>query len=476
MPGKSMIPANPSFFFKVLFACFCLGFSVPSFSQSIYFQTVFGGPDTEIGRAIREFPDGSLYLAGFRDNGPKGGYDFSLSKLDSTGNLIWTNYFGTAQDDNCLSMTKSRDGNLLLVGETQSVNNGLDGFIIKIDPAGNEIWRKFISTALNESLRSISETADSGFVMSGYQNDALGSNDSWFVKIDKTGEVVWDQAYGGSDTEYADGIEELPNGRLIATGDTKSSGNGGYDVQLFYMDDAGIPVWDMTYGDQFQNGCQGVKILSDGTFLSYGETEIFQNSPYEIYLEKIDSTGASKWRKTFGGNGTDAAFSVAELNDGSLMLTGYTNSVVSGPLSLAVAKADTGGNMIWLRSYGGPGIDIGYDIQPSSRGGFIIAGRIFEDDSDQYFVLHVNNEGLISSREDETSNHHLTVYPNPANETFSIDAIDVLNTNIYDINGRLVKTEPVQKNFSVSDFPEGVYLLEIQTRESVFRQKLIVSH
>jgi hypothetical protein len=459
----------------LLFPVF-LTFCFEGFSQSVFFEKAIGGPDAELARSVRECEDGTLMVAGSRENGPLGGYDFSLLRLDKYGNVRWTKYFGTAADDNCQYMIRCTDGNLLLCGDTYSSDNGLDGLIIKTDTAGNELWRKVIGTPVNESIKFISQTADGGFACAGYQNDAGGNNDSWFLKLDADGEVTWAQAYGGISTEYADMIRELPNGDLIATGDTRSRGAGSYDVELFLLDPDGNPRWDYTYGDIFQNGCQGVNILHDGSFLSFGETETSAASPFNFFLEKIDTTGASVWKKVFGGTGTDAIFSVVEDADGSFVFTGYTSSVNGGPLNLAVAKTNNTGDQVWLRSYGSTGIDIGYDIQPSILGGYVIAGRKADPD-DQYYVLHVDAAGLLTSIKHDLS-PLISVYPNPATSDITVIGAPASSTfTIIDETGKIVMTSDLKSTglIPLDGIATGVYTLKINSAGSTLTKKLIVN-
>ncbi len=444
-------------------------------AQPVFFEKVFGTDETEIARSVREWPDGTIMVGGIRGNGPLGGYDFALLRLDRAGELQWTKFFGTSEDDNCLYMNTCSDGNLILAGETFTSSALLDGFIIKVDTAGNELWRRMFSSPVNESIRFIIETSDKGFICAGYQNDVNGSNDCWFLRLDSLGNEVWSQTYGSWSNDYADMIRELPDGRFIATGDTKSMGNGGYDVEVFLLDEAGIPEFDLTYGDQFQNGCQGLIVLADGNFLSYGETEIYANSAFEMFLEKIDTVGNSVWRRTFGTNGADAAFSVVENPDGTFMMTGYTPGP-TGPLNLAVAKADSLGFMMWMKSYGSTGIDIGYDIQTSLDGGYLIAGRTSQS-NDQFYVLHVNELGMPSSLESFVD-AQIRIFPNPVSDILTIRSDQTLNrVSIFDSQGRILSVQTCsEKNIqmTVSELSAGTYMITAETGSQRINRKLVV--
>ncbi|MCK4234123.1 hypothetical protein KAX75_06810 [candidate division WOR-3 bacterium] len=78
--------------------------------------------------------------------------------------------------------------------------------------------------------------------------------------------------------------------------------------------------------------------------------------------------------KTYGGTGTDVGYSVVELTGGGYIIAGYTNSSGAGSNDVYLIKTDADGVVIWEKTYGGTGDDRGYSVQPTSDGGYIIAG------------------------------------------------------------------------------------------------------
>ena len=450
-------------------------------AQNIFFEKTFGTPNTDLARSVKQLPDGTIYVAGFSNSGPYGGFDVSLSRLDRFGNLQWTKYYGDSYDNNCLYMNLCSDGNLVLTGEDQGTPTGIDAFALKVDTAGNQIWREAYASPVNESSKYIEETLDGGFIMCGFRNDAFGSNDAYVIKTDASGNMQWDQAYGAMDNEYADMIRQLPEGGYLLTADTKSMGAGGYDVYVLKLDSAGNSLWDYTYGDQWQNGCQGIFVTSGGKYLSYGETEVYQFSPFQFYLELIDTNGTSIWRRTFGGSAADAAFSLVEAPDGGFMATGYSNSYNTnpGPLNLIVFKTDPAGYFQWARSYGSEGIDLGYEIIHSIDNGYLVTGKIYIENSDEYYLLHLDQEGTNSVMESAQAGDML-IYPNPARDRIIISSAVLTGPsvlNIYSANGRLA----LQKRLTNTDnqidtgqlFP-GTYIVELRSENSTCRQKLVI--
>jgi hypothetical protein len=448
-------------------------FFVPliSFSQGNYFEKVYGTAGNDFSRSVKQLNSGSIYVIGNSDSGTIGAGDISLTKLDSHGNELWTNYYGTANTENAFYLNTTTDGNLVFAAETETASNNLDVLIYKTDTSGNIIWDKSYATPVNETVKYIEQTDDGGYILCGAQNDSWGFYDILVLKLDAAGDYEWHQTLGRNDNEYSDMIHQI-NGGYILTGDTKSYGAGGYDVILYDLDPSGIEIWSQTYGDSLQNGCQGLLMTSDNKYLSYGETELFPFSAFDFYLEKIDTSGNSIWRYTYGGIYADAIFSVQEDSDGGFICTGYSNSYNGGgPLDLVILKVDQAGGFLWKQTYGGTGIDIGYElIRSVDNNGFIITGKTYTTSND-YYLLKLDNAGLLSGiTHPGEKKFVINIFPDPAaDEIFvSYDAKNcrTIEVNFYDILGKNVKKEIFQNNsnelrIDISTLEQGIYFCDL---------------
>ncbi|HMK47387.1 MAG TPA: hypothetical protein VK436_12245 [Methanocella sp.] len=87
------------------------------------------------------------------------------------------------------------------------------------------------------------------------------------------------------------------------------------------------------------------------------------------------------WNKTYGGPGDDAGLSLVPTLDNGSVITGYTRSYGNGSSDLWLVKIDADGGVRWNRTYGGPGEDVGTSIAISPAGGYIIAGYTSPNES-----------------------------------------------------------------------------------------------
>ncbi len=155
-------------------------------------------------------------------HGFAGNSDFWILKIDSVGNMQWNNCFGGDIDDIPYDIIQTSDSNYIAVGTTRSTNGNVtgnhgsyDGWIIKISNSGTLIWQKTLGGSRDEKLNSVLETNDGGYIILGttdtYNNgdvsgnhaDCSGCTDIWLVKTNSTGAKTWQVCYGQASEDYA---------------------------------------------------------------------------------------------------------------------------------------------------------------------------------------------------------------------------------------------------------------------------------
>jgi hypothetical protein len=471
----------------ILVALVLFPFFIQAQNTNTYFEKKFGTAGNDVSRSVKQLSSGSIFILGNSTSGNIGNGDISLIKLDKFGNEIWTEYYGSQQTENAFYLNTTNDGNLVFVAESETSFNDLDILIYKVDTSGNVIWNKTYATSVNESPNYIEQTMDGGYIICGYQNDTVGSNNSLVLKLDANGNYQWHQSIGEDENDISKMIHQLSNGNYILTADTRSYGAQQIDVALYELDSNGNQVWMHLHGDSLVNGCQGLIITSTNDYLSYGETEIFPNSPFDFFVEKMNANGSVLWHYTYGGMFADAAFSAVETSDGGFLVTGYSNSYNNGaPIDLVVFKIDVNGNFLWQKTYGSESIDIGYEIiKSTTSAGFIIVGYTTNsiDFTPDYYLLHINENGLVNAIDKHKQDTNFTIYPNPVSKiaTIEIDKLVVSNhlkVIVNNVIGEVVKIVDAHSNqikLDVDEMKNGIYFINlVDEKRFIATQKLII--
>jgi hypothetical protein len=138
----------------------------------------------------------------------------------------------------------------------------------------------------------------------------------------------------------------------------------------------GIPEleWSKTFGNLGDDFGESVGQTSDGGYIIAGFTESYGSGGQDVWLIKADSDGNKVWDKTFGGASADAGWSVEQTSDGGYVIVGFAESYGAGGQDVWLIKTDSDGNKVWDKTFGGASADAGWSVEQTSDGGYVIAG------------------------------------------------------------------------------------------------------
>jgi len=152
-------------------------------------------------------------------------------------------------------------------------------------------------------------------------------------------DTEWDSTFGGSDADYAKSVQQTMDGGYIIAGETLSYGAGSWDFYLVKTDALGNMEWDNTFGGSDADYAQSVQQTADGGYIAAGTTRSYGAGGCDFYLVKADASGNMTWEQTFGGSGSDNAFSVQQTTDGGYIVFGETQSYGAGANDFYLVKA-----------------------------------------------------------------------------------------------------------------------------------------
>jgi len=280
--------------------------------------------------------------------------------------------FGGSGVDMGRSVQQTTDGGYIITGYTNSYGNGGDVWLIKTDSQGNEEWNQTFGGSGVDMGRSVQQTTDGGYIITG-STGCWDNCDVLLIKTDSQGNEEWNQTFGGSGEDMGHSVKQTTDGGYIITGYTNSYGNG-VDVWLIKTNSQGQEEWNKTYGGISTDGSNSVQQTTDGGYIITGSTSSFGNGEDDVWLIKTDSQGNEEWNQTFGGSGGEGGNSAQQTTDGGYIITGRTGSFGYGDHDVLLIKTDSQGNEEWNQTFGGGDYDRGYSVEQTTDGGYIITG------------------------------------------------------------------------------------------------------
>ncbi len=301
---------------------------------------------------------------------------FSVVFAQNPGDIIWSNSYGGNDKEYGYSVNLTTDGGYIMGGYSNSFGAGdNDVYLVKTDADGDTLWTRIYGGIDTDKCKSVQQCSDGGYIIAGETNSfGAGSYDVYLIKTDANGDTLWTRTFGGTGIDRAESVKETTDGGYIVIGNTGSFGAGGKDVYLIKTDANGDTLWTKTYGATDDEEGHSVTLTTDGGYVIAGFTDSFGAGGKDMYLIKTDANGDTLWTSTNGGIDNDRGYSVQQCNDGSFIIAGDTKSSGAGSSDFYLVKTDADGETLWTRDYGGSAIDIGYSLQQTTDGGYIIAG------------------------------------------------------------------------------------------------------
>ncbi|WP_339623622.1 hypothetical protein [uncultured Winogradskyella sp.] len=267
---------------------------------------------------------------------------FGYEGADSGISVIQTNDLGYLISG-VLDVTASGgEGN---TSRTENRHAGGDYWVLKLNASGNIEWSKFFGGNLTDTPEGIIQTSDNGYIIAGGSDSAdtnisnnIGSYDFWVIRISASGDLIWETSFGGDEIDEARAIVDSGDGNFIIAGDTRShnndvsNNNGAADLWVIKISPEGQLIWEKTIGGTSFDVARAITKTQDNNFLLAGSSRSSNGNVSEnkgqndAWALKISNEGHLLWETTFGGSNIDFGYGIAELNDNSIIVVGDTSS------------------------------------------------------------------------------------------------------------------------------------------------------
>jgi len=217
---------------------------------SIQWQNRIGGDGDDFPNVVKQTTDGGYIIGSYSYSDASGDKtedasnwnDYWVIKTDASGNVVWENTIGGDGTEVLTDLLQTDAGNYLIAGysnsnisrdKTENSIGNYDYWIMELDQTGAIVWQKTIGgTRRDDAWGIVKDGAD--YLISGQSQSRIGGDkteanqgwyDYWLVKIDATGNVLWDKTLGGNLGDHLFKTFPTANGYMLA-GHSESSASG----------------------------------------------------------------------------------------------------------------------------------------------------------------------------------------------------------------------------------------------------------
>jgi hypothetical protein len=373
-------------------------------------STWFGDGVLDFGYGVSTDGGGNAFIAGRADGDLDGANELVSSdafvrKYNASGDVVWTQQFGTSAADYAHDIAVDSAGSSYLTGVTHGDLAGAsagmaDVFLRKYDSAGNDQWTRQFGSVDNDVSQGVALDSQANLFVSGHTSGDLdgvnaGGSDVFLAKYDIDGNRLWIRQFGSSVNDS--GFERVSTdgqGNVYLTGGTQgdlfTTNLGGTDAYLTKYDAGGGFVWSRQFGTPAQDHGRDVVADDFGNVYVAGNTEGDLAGPgsgsTNAFLRKYDAAGNVVWTRQFGtpeGTGVrrvavDAAGNIV-MGGGTAGSLGLPNAGNSVDFDAYLGKFDPAGNVLWFHQLGTEGSEQGWGLSVEADGAIYVGGHTTGD-------------------------------------------------------------------------------------------------
>lgn len=288
--------------------------------------------------------DGRIVLAGFTTRFGASGIDAWTLIAAPDGAMLNERAFGGAGYDRFTDAARAGDGHVFLGHSQPEGEDRRRLFAVRTDGSGAPIWERIIEGPESHAALYIEAAADAGFVVAGGLGQD-GDSDLVVLKLDSEGREQWRRTIGtpGAD-DVNHGLALLPDGRIVVVGYSQSWGARGNDILAVTLSPAGDILSRQMLGGADDDRPILVKADAHGRAWIVGYTRSAGAGGWDMFVARLDEAGNFEpGVLTLGGPGDDNGTAIHPVEDGSVLVAGYSDGFGGGGQDAFVARISASG-------------------------------------------------------------------------------------------------------------------------------------
>ena len=187
-------------------------------NASVKLNKTYDISQSDVAHTVVMASNGDIIVAG--ESGNNDARDFLVLRLDEDGNLKWQKTFDKKYEDRAYAVAVVLNGDIVVAGQTKNEEEDVhDAWVIRLDSNGNIIWQKLFGGSEEDGINSITVLSNGDIVLVGYTNSFGASNmDAWILVLGSSGNVKWNYNYDVGNDDSANSVDVAPNGNIVVAG------------------------------------------------------------------------------------------------------------------------------------------------------------------------------------------------------------------------------------------------------------------
>jgi hypothetical protein len=360
-------------------------------------------------------------------------------------------------------------------------------------------WQNCIGGSSEDIISDI-KAIPGGYLLAGgtLSNDGdisynHGNSDAWLIKLDSTGNLIWEKTYGGSEGDGWGIIIPTPDNKYYLVGASGSSDGdisydpypGSNDVWVTKIDSIGEIIWEKIIGGEKIDLMQAGTLTIDGGIAIFGWTgsqtgDVSVNyGYYDMWLVKLDSNGEIEWDKSYGTDDFDWGIDIIQTSDDGFLIGGSSTIGSGGNLicdpfnynaECILLKLDSRGNIEWQNCYGGS-VNDGINAFLELKDGYLISAYGESEDGDLEGSGWHGGADIWVIKTDFFGNIIWQKCYGGSNYESALNIFSTADNGFVLIGATESQNGDITNNHSISEYDNDIWFIKIDSVGEIINQK-----
>lgn len=294
-------------------------------------SAVLGGPQIDRGYGVAPASDGKICIAGFTNSYGIGGYDGYLAQTDSLGSRLWEKTLGGSDWDFFYGLHPLGDGTYIAFGESYSFTyGGADAWAVRLNENGDTLWTRHFGTSADEVFYACESGSNFIYLCGKTTHTVNMKADGYLVKLDLSGNEIWEKQYDQLGNDQFNGLAMDPSENLLLVGKTMPVDSTRNEFWLIKTDSSGQFLnWFSNFNTQ-DDYLNDIKVLPDGELLTVGQKDPSGFGKKSLFAMRFDANLNFVAAHSFGNAEDEEGYRLVLTPGGGAAFAGYTTSYGSG--------------------------------------------------------------------------------------------------------------------------------------------------
>jgi hypothetical protein len=295
----------------------------------ILWRKDYGGTGMDLIFSV--LPDGDGFVCvGFKSPGDEinmKAMDGWILRIDSKGELIWEHTYGGPGEDRLTGIRRISDG-WMAVGHRE-IRGKIQAWVLRIDQKGNQINSWSYDSSLPTKGLDVIPLQDGGFVFVGGEGTERETSDGFVIRIDANGRQLWKHLIAGPGFQVGYHIQSFSDNSFLVIGYGGTENKKDHEAYVLRIGVDGKVLYHRNFGGPTHDRATNALILQNDSVVVVGQTQRpgskDEDSGWDMIIYALNSKGEEVWSGRFGGDGVEFGRAVKGQPQ-NLWIIGHTTS------------------------------------------------------------------------------------------------------------------------------------------------------